>query len=164
MNARLCTSSGSLLFSLYVLTIDFVHLKHVYKIKNIRIFSQNNTRMYFSRWNLCTIHSLRKEFNDVKNSCHVRGFRWSVTGPLQRGYYLNKTQYFVRLAVEILRTSGELLKQSFSFFEDLTGWPREKSLYLLYALEQEHKQPPKARGIPYKLPLIISTTGLIHLR
>ena len=87
-----------------------------------------------------------------------------MTGPLQRGYYLNKTKYFVRLAVEILRTSGELLKQSFSFFEDLTGWPREKSLHLLYALEQEHKQPPKARGMLYKLPLIISPTGLIHLR
>ena len=68
-----------------------------------------------------------------------------------------------RLAVEILRIRGELLKQSFSFFEDLTGWPREKSLYLLYALVQEHKQPPKARGIPYKLPLIISPTGLINL-
>ena len=85
-----------------------------------------------------------------------------MTGPLQRGYYLNKTKYFVRLAVEILKTSGELLKKSFSVFEDLTGWPREKSLYL--TMEQEHKQPPKARGIPYKLPLIISTTGLIHLR
>ena len=77
---------------------------------------------------------------------------------------MNKTKYFARLAVEILRTSGELLKQSFSLFEDLTGWPREKSLYLRYALEQENNQPPKARGIPFKLPLIISITGLIHLR
>ena len=40
------------------------------------------------------------------------------------------------------------LKQSFSFFEDLTGWPCEKSLCLFYALERELKQPPKARGIP----------------
>ena len=77
---------------------------------------------------------------------------------------MNKTKYFVRLAVEILRTSSELLKQSFSFFEDLTGSPREKSPYLLYALERELKQPPKPRGIPYKLPLIISPTGLIHPR
>ena len=74
----------------------------------------------------------------------VRCFCWSVTGPLKRGNYLNKTKYFVCLAVKILKSNGELLKQSFSFFEDMTGSPREKSLHMLYASERELKQSPKA--------------------